>query len=566
MAGDSRYAARGHSPPRMRQRLRLAAAVPVALAVAAVGAVAADGAAQQRPQAASAAGDLRRFVPDDAVAVLEAAAPGAAIAALRTAIGGVPDELPLQARLPLAAGLVAVWAAVGGDPERWADRLAGGGALAAWVPAGGGVRPFAVLRPNAPAAARDWLRERAPRLAVVPVGDLLVVAGDAALAARITARGDGEGDAGRWRTVDLGPAAAVRGAVDLTALRRAVGARPWERLDGGQRFVLAPILHALAHAPWLQLAVDGGERLTVRAVGLESLRGAPGEAWLARPDRACPVPLAPDGVARLRLDRSLQRLLEAPEALLPEDGVQAVRGFLAIADALDGAHTSFVDDVLGGLGEPFELHVLPVDRGGDAEADERTAPGVRLPGLALVAPLRDPRAEPILFRAAQAIVLIANAERAQRGQLPFTARFERSEHGGGLVATPAPWRGAGAPPLDHALSPTLWSEAGVVVLASTRAAAHAVVAQARTAAAGGVGAAARGDLLVLRGAALAGALAANRRVAALARVLDEGEDVAAAERFVATVEGVLRAVREVTVRVDCETSTTRVELTLERAR
>lgn len=503
----------------------------------------------QEPMAA-----LRARLPDAVVMVVESAAPGRAIAELRQAIGELPEALPTAVRAPLVVGLLALWATVQGNPEAWADRMAGGGACVGWLPGRGGLQPIAVLRPHDLAAATAWL-QRFDGVASRVVDDVLVVARDAELCQLV---GTSASAAGRWAAVDFGAPAAVRAVVDLASVRRLAGAAAprLAALNGGGRFLLAPLVHALEHASWLRAALTGGARLKVSAQADASLRSAPfGRLLSASAARAWP--LANDGLLSLRVDRSFGVLLGKPEAFLAEADVQAVRGFLSIADAIDGVRTSFVDDLLGGLEEPFQLHVLPV-----VPVDEGPAPRLQLPGFAVVAGLRREAAVDVLFRAAQLFLLIANAERAQRGKPLFTARLERGEHGRGFVAEPAPWRRPGLPPIEQGLSPTLWCENGVVVLASTRAAALAMVQAA--------GAAERttadGDQLVLRGPAIAAALRWSRSAFELARQLDEGEERAAAAQFFDVAFTVLDALREVSVQVRCGADATHLELGVERQR
>lgn len=500
------------------------------------------------------AAPLRGRLPDAAVIVVEAATPAQAVAELRQVIGDLPAVLPANLRAPLFVGSLALWVSLQGNPEAWADRMAGGGACIGWVPAGGSLQPIAVLRPNDLAAATAWL-QRFRGLRSLLVDDVLVVASDAELCRQVAPAAAAPG---RWAAVDFGAPATVRAAVDLAAVRRRSGKRAAQvaALDGGGRFLLAPIVHALEHGSWLRIALSGGDRLRLVAEADASLRQVPfGQLLPAAPGQAWP--LADDALGCLRVDRSLVALLQRPEAFLAAEDVQAVRGFLSIADAIDGVRTSFVDDLLGGLAEPFELQLLPV-----APVDDEPASRLQLPGLAVVTRLHRVEAEAVLFRAAQLFALIANAERAQRGKVPFVVRLEHGEHGRGLVATPAPWRGPGAPPIEHGLSPTLWIERGVVVLASTRAAAMATV---RVASAAGQ-ATAVGDHVVLRGPAIVAALQRSRSGLELARMLDEGETAAAAAQFFDAFFAVLGAVREVSLRVRCDDAVTHFELGMERGR
>ena len=130
-----------------------------------------------------------------------------------------------------------------------------------------------------------------------------------------------------------------------------------------------------------------------------------------------------------------------------------------------------------------------------------------------------------------------------------------------LVAEPAAWRGPGAPPLDLALTPTLWTENGIVVLASTREAAAAIVARA-----GQGRSEPSGDQLMLHGPAIAAWIADHRRVLQLARMLDEGEDAGDAAGFYDAVLAIAAALRTLAVHVQCDEATTRASLTAERAR
>src|SRR5262249_2032197 len=149
------------------------------------------------------------------------------------------------------------------------------------------------------------------------------------------------------------------------------------------------------------------------------------------------------------LDRSLHALLAAPERYLPEAGQQAIRGFLSIADQLDG-RTSFVDDLVGALEEPVHAY-LRMPEPGPAIAELP----LQLPDLGFVARVKDSKAEPIIDRTLQILLLISNAERAQRNQFPFVGREVREAGCRGLCAEPLPWRGPGAMPAEAAISPTL---------------------------------------------------------------------------------------------------------------
>jgi hypothetical protein len=527
--------------------------------------ICAQGAAQEMSPTAQ----LRGLLPTHSVAVVEIADPRAACTELGAAIGGMPLELRDQLGLSAWAGLAAVSFATGGDLPAFAAMLARGGAAIAITPVAAGFGAVAVLRRGDGEAAARWFDRYAQQLPRARVGDLLVIGSHAELVANVEAAATTSAPATRWATADFGPPAAVRGRIDLAALRRRFfgASRPFAALDGGARFLLLPLLHALQEAEDLQLALTGGARLALRvATATTARRGDHGFlfASAAATDAAATtaathaaIALPADGLALLRLDRSLRALLAEPERFLSPAEVVAVQGFLSIADALDGPHSSFVDDLLGALVEPIALHVLPL-----APPIDEPSPPLQLPGIALIAKVREPKVEALLGRMAQVFVVIANVERQQRGQAPFRLRSDTTSTGRGFVAEPSPWRGPGAPPIEQALSPTLWFENGHVVLASTRTAASMMIAASRA----GSAEPDRGDGLRLCGPGLAQALAASRDVLTLARMLDEGESRAAAERFFDRLTAILRAVRELSLRIACTDTATTLELALERAR
>jgi hypothetical protein len=499
---------------------------------------------------------LRGAVPEDAVIVVEMAEPATAVPELLRAIGGVPAGLKEQLGADAWAALAAAWVAVDGNPAVFAQQVAGGGAVLATVPMGGGAQTVLLLRPGQPEVLAEWLARFAAQVPHEVVDGTFVLGNNRSLVQRTAARVHDGG--GRWAKVELGPMAALRGAIDLAAIRRAAAAKlpAWSALDGGARFLLLPLAHALLEGNLVTFALAGGERLVFTASTATTVRGTAVGGLLTAATPHPHVPLPADGLATFRLERSLRALLQTPERFLRPAEVLGVQGFLSIADAIDGARTSFVDDLLGGLGEPFTLHVLPITPPVDGPA-----PRLQLPGLAVVAPITNPKAEAILLRVAEAFFLIVNAERAQRGQVLFPARAQRSEHGRGFVGEPLPWRGPGAPPIEQGLSPTVWIENGHAVLASTQAAAMAIVAAAKTPVA-----VEPADTLVLRAAEWVPVLTASRSVFELGRVLDEGEDRADAARFFDVLATVAAAVHEVSLAVRCDATTTTVELALARTR
>ncbi len=506
---------------------------------------------------------LLAMVPDHAVAVVAAADPAAAVGTLTALLEPMPAGVPAELVARLGVGLTALRVAFDGPTGAWVHRLAGGGVVVALVPPepGAGWQWLAVTRPPDVAAADAWCARHADRLHRSVVGEHLLLAATAAGVDRLRAGAD----RGTWATTGLAlpapTAADINAEVDLAAVRRWLGPRApsLDPLGGVARFVFAPIVHALATAPRLRLSVQAADaRLRVAVHADASMLAAPFGALLANGDRAVAVPvLPPGGLLALTLDRSLQALLADPARFLSPDDVQAVQGFLSIADALDGPRSAFVADLLGGLREPLTLQVLPPA----ASDGEGARVPITLPEFGVVAEFATDAAVDGLFRAARLLATIVNAERAQRGEAPFLVRRLHDDAGNGLVAEPPLWRGPGAAPFDRQLSPTLWVGNGRIALASTQRAAQAMVAGTQ-----GPAVSTAGDLLVLHGPAIGAAIARSRSALAFGRMLDEGEDRAEAEQFLAIVIAFAEAVAELRLGVALQAETTRLVLELERRR
>jgi len=492
--------------------------------------------------AAAAQQDLRAFLPDDSLAVVAVGDPRGAVRALHAAVGDVPKGLPPEVAALVGTGLVVMRTLLGGDVDGFVERLAAGGAALAVVADGERARSLLVLRPGDLPAARAWFAARGEGVYAETAGDLLLVAANREGCARLRAGVEKPGS--RWVGAATG-AAVLSGTVDLAAVRTRLGDRAVRvaALDGGGRFLLAPVAHALETGTALRFAVHGGEVLTLQADVDAAVVGSKWEGLLAaNGEPRAMLPLRPDGVALLTLDRSLRALLANAERFLGESDQLGVKSFLSIAEALDGASTSFLDDLLGGLREPFTVHVLPVAPGADGEPESP----LQLPGLVLTAPIADAAVEPILSRMAQVLATIANGERAQRGRRPFVLRALRSELGKGFVAEAPEWRGPGLPPIEAALSPTLLCGHGHMVLATTTVAAEQVLG----AAAAGKTQQVAADLAIVRGPQLAAVLTRSRAALELGRTL-----IALAE-----------ALREATLRLTVHGGATHLELRLERRR
>lgn len=478
----------------------------------------------------------RAALPDEVLVVVEVTDPGAAWSAVLQAVGPVPPDLPESVRALLGVGLTTVRLWLGASPAERIEQWARGGVALGYAPAEHGFEPLLAMRPGDPAAAVAFVERIGGKARIE--GEWVLAGKSLAACERLRRRlVDGPARWAAWPVAEASPAA-VRVLADLQRLRALPTSRPLlPGLDGGGRFLFGPLAVAIDASERAQLELVGGDALQLRA---RLFAGHGGDHWsrLSPTGGQARSMLAPPtgALGMVALDRSLHALFADLQAFLRESDVLAAQGFLSIADQIDGAATSFVDDLLRGLKQPWTLYLLPA-AAIDAE-QEPTAPRLRLPGFALVAPIDDPEVETILRRMAQLFVVIANAERAQAGKKPFVLRPERGEHGSGFVAEPTPWRGPGQPPVEYGLSPTLLFGHGHVVLGSTRAAATALLAQA----AAGATATLVGDRVTLHGPTLAAAALQNRGPLVVARMLDEGETRSVAERFWDTFVAVAAAI------------------------
>jgi hypothetical protein len=515
----------------------------------------------------------RSLLPDNALAAIEIADPAAAVQAVLAQLGPVPADLPEATRGRISLGLLGLTAALGSTPERWARRLAGGGAVLGWVPHDGAPVAVAITRPDDPAAAGAWCRRVLGEGHHELVGDHLLLAGTPAVLPKLgrsLERGQGRlagvaiGTArvgtGQIGTEEVGTAPGlVQAVVDLEAVRSLLG-RHWpspRHLEPGARLLLAPFATAFDQAKWLRINLVARDGVHVRLVADATARGGDGGGLLVDAPRPLPKVSADVAVA-LRLERSLHGLFAAPAQFLDDDGVLGLQEFLSIADGLDGPTTSFVEHGLGGLGEPIDLLVFGVPA---LDPDEPRAP-LLLPQFALVTSVPGERVEAMFTRMVRLFATIANAERQQQGKRAYLVRARRSDDGGrGIVAETRTWAGTGKPPFEQHLTPTLWFARGHVALASTEQAAIAAI----DAACGGVGRGRRGDHLLVHGRALAEALRANHRVLVMSRVLDEGEPPDRADDFVRGLEAIAAAIGTLELSSTSADRRTEVTLVLRRA-
>lgn len=502
-------------------------------------------------------------LPDAAPIVAECGDAGALWHGGAAAIGALPEGLPQAVRAQIAALVLAVRTFFGGAPAEVLGQLAGGGFAFGLVPTDGRPVPLLVLRPGDAAAARALLGRLPQHPAWCDDGDTLLVSStaDGLALVRASAAAARAGTPSRWADwpdARLPEAGELRAYVDLAALRERLPALQRvgvEHLDGGGRFLLSPLVHALAtatHATLSLRATTDGVELTAQADG--TVLGSPWQALLPTAGAERRVPTAPAGaLGMLCLDRSLRTLLAEPARFLDEAGVLAVQSFVSVADQVDGARSQFVADIVGSVREPIAVYLLPT-----APPDDEPCPPLLLPGLAFAAPLASERGERDLLRTASAFALIANVERARKRQSTFALRPVRDGFVHGVTAVPRDWRGPGLPPLDQGLSPTLLFGHGHAVLATTLAAARGVLDRI----ADGTTRAVRGDLLQLSGTALATALLQNRAPLELARQLDEGETAAQAAQFVATLAAALQVWPHAELELRPEPAATTLRLSL----
>jgi hypothetical protein len=268
------------------------------------------------------------------------------------------------------------------------------------------------------------------------------------------------------------------------------------------------------------------------------------------------VPMPPESaVAMLTFDRGIQPLFASPERYLDEAGVLAVRSFLSVADLIDGNLTSFAADVAGGLQEPWTAYLVPTPA-----PDDDSVPPLLLPGLAIAARARAEETEEHLVRTASAFLLIANQERARKRQAPFRQRALRLGEVTGITFEPSTWLGPGLPPTEQGLTPTLLFGHGHVVVGSTSVAADAVMDRI----AEGATVRVAGDALWLMGPEVASALQQSKGPIVLARALDEGETIAEAEEFVASLIAVAAALPQAALTLRPEAASTTLLLALWR--
>lgn len=236
-------------------------------------------------------------------------------------------------------------------------------------------------------------------------------------------------------------------------------------------------------------------------------------------------------LARVRLQRDWARWWREKDSRWSDAGRAGIRDLeQLLALLLKG------EDFAAALAEvegPLELLLV------EPRFEGVTAPAHRYPAAALVIGLARAERGEVFERAFRALLGISNAERVKRD---LSSMSSSAVEEGGFRVVRAAWP-EGAPELERVegnLSPCFARCAHVVVFASSVQALDAALGVLRGVPHAGDGARSsegaahesRGDLLELDWRALARLLAANREALAFARVLDQGEELARAERTV----------------------------------
>ncbi len=340
----------------------------------------------------------RALLPDDVLVVIETDDAGQAASGLIDTLGSVPQDLPETVRTEIALGLTAIRLTLGETPSVLGAQLAKGGmALGLRLGANGPPEALLVLRPGDAKAARAFLSKAGEQWKVVERGDFLLAGSTGA--ARDALLRMARAPQGRWATwpdaepgVSAGSGAAgasapasvpakttvdgaaaarhdaphtapVRAYVDLAGLRKLGGNQGLDGMAGGGRFALAPLLPALLAAERASVTLRGGSALSLSLQMASHTERRAREPWAAlQPHDGAPRTIvAPpaDALMVVALDRSLRALLQEPTKYLRPEDATAAQAFLGVADQLDGARSSFVDDLLGGIVEPLVVCVLP---------------------------------------------------------------------------------------------------------------------------------------------------------------------------------------------------------------
>lgn len=373
------------------------------------------------------------------------------------------------------------------------------------------------------------------------------------------------------------PTPGLRAWIDVARLRRERNL--YGNLDPGGRFFFGPIATALERGHHLRVTLHvDGDRLRLEAdLDATAIGVGPVASLFAAGTGARPrLPPVQGALAVLEVDRSLRNYLQHLDDLLSEPVATRVRSEAANLDLIVGGG-SFVDELLGGVVEPLRFVVVaapPPTPTTDDEATDDEAPPARprvdLPGMALVAKVETERAEQLLHRGFYRFAAIFSAQRAQQ-QLP--PRMPQVVRDGELrlhVMRGPAFPGVGEPPTGEQIEATLVFAHGHAVLATTLACARQVVAAlARGDRVAGEGAAREetlhGDVLRLHGAPIADYLRCNSGAITLGRVLDEGETLAQARRFVDGLAAAIALLDALELRIEPGPARTRARLDLRRA-
>lgn len=365
-----------------------------------------------------------------------------------------PIGRPIHERIdgePEIAALRAGFGFVAGVPlERAADAILGGAidvevhtvrsAATRLAPDGGRPRPHVLVRAHTAEAddtrrlfdaglafvrEQAWVREETYRdvdyarvggdAVAAVVGDVLLVASHDDLLADAIDRLLDETE------TPTPPDEGVVVTLDPTALPRRDGAPQIDEqpladlLLAGLVDVTAGARAVAAHLTW----TDGALQLDTRVDGDTPLAGSP---YAPPTEEALRVPVSAETLAVFSARRDVAEWWRRRETLLSPSVQKQLAKFDSDMTTLF-AGQDFAEDVLARLDDAW---ALVVDRQRFADAEH--VPDVELPGICLVARVRDGEEEALtgtMRVAFQSVVAFVNADRAERGRAPFLLDVER---------------------------------------------------------------------------------------------------------------------------------------------
>lgn len=532
---------------------------------------------------------IASFVPEGAVLLAEVERPAAlwkdvAALGLSERIAQTPTGRAYLASpngVRAAAGLTILRAAVGRDAlGLLTDTAEGGAALAVYAPSsrdeppavllllrGRDVETLTKVRDAAAELAGlmsmgEWISQDVTTLplplggggstSAVKIGDAFVhaIVGNLLLASnRVPALSRALGllpdgaDLSAPRTAPRAPeppAGAVRISVDVDRLAVAVpdlrqGEYDMEPIAG---LLFGGMRQALVDSPWISLTaevVDSCLRIALRTAA------APTRAARTYRPPAVKVPLVnvPHLMASLVLHRDVAAFFEDHEGVVPPEFDVDFKKFNSVAGAVFGVRR-IDQDVLARLEPTIQIVVT---RPG---AEDTRGSTVKLPAVGIVVRARDgvTGLGESCHRAFQAAVILASADRAQKGEAPFLLSEAIQGDVKITYATEANPEGGRAPRVASAVVPSFFATRNAIVLASTLELARQLAGAFSTT---GSNDGPPGDELVIHVPEARAALEDNRAFLVADAMLKEGKTRERAARDLRFVEDALSLFREARV-------------------